>query len=208
MGLRQVVPGGTPWVVGVLCTGAVRSGLLGPCGGDALSAPALPISGHGSSVRVVLFLSFGVQPLRGSTHALASPRRLATWSRHREPVARECPTICSFPTTLSSPLSLSLSAACGEACGTVSSTIRCGQAYPNFTCHCWTRGDGSLVRGHACRARARRKRIWSGTEASARQFGSSTCGACSVMPSEHRALHASSRRPPRHHHADVCHWHR
>ena len=36
-------------------------------GGGALSAPALPTSGHGSSVRVALFLSFGVQPLRGST---------------------------------------------------------------------------------------------------------------------------------------------
>ena len=154
------------------------------------------------------FFSRSVSSRSAAPHALASPRRLASWSRHREPVARECPTICSFPTTLSSPLSLSLSAACGEACGTVSSTIRCGQAYPNFTCHCWTRGDGSLVRGHACRARARRKRIWSGTEASARQFGSSTCGACSVRPSEHCALHASSRRPPRHHHADVCHWHR
>ena len=94
-------------VTGTGDNGAARQQGRASTSPPPLSLFLFPISGHGSSVRVALFLSFGVQPLRGSTHALASPRRLATWSRHREPVARECPTTCSFPTTLSSPLSLS-----------------------------------------------------------------------------------------------------
>ena len=46
------------------------------------------------------FFSRSVSSRSTAPHAPASPRRLTSRSRHREPVARECPTICSFPTTL------------------------------------------------------------------------------------------------------------